>query len=90
MKIGFDKRFEKDFDKMPSEIQKSIKISIQNVIESNSAKEISNLKKLTGFKNYFRIKVGNYRIGIYLENEDTIIFSRVLHRKEIYRYFPKK
>lgn len=90
MKIGFDKRFEKDFDKMPSEIQKSIKISIQNVIESNSAKEISNLKKLNGFKNYFRIKVGNYRIGIYLENEDTIIFSRVLHRKEIYRYFPKK
>ncbi len=90
MKIGFDKRFEKDFDKIPSEIQRAIKISIQNVIESNSTKEISNLKKLVGFKNYFRLKVGNYRIGIYLENEYTIIFSRVLHRKEIYRYFPKR
>jgi mRNA interferase RelE/StbE len=90
MKIGFDKKFEKDFDRVPSEIQKAVKSAIQNVLETNATKEISNLKKLTGFKHHYRIKIGSYRIGIYLENDETIIFSRILHRKEIYRFFPKK
>jgi mRNA-degrading endonuclease RelE of RelBE toxin-antitoxin system len=31
--------------------------------------------------------VGNYRLGLIIEAE-TVIFVRVLHRKEIYRYFP--
>ncbi len=51
MKIGFDKRFEKDFDRVPTEIQKAVKSAIKNVLESNSTKEISNLKKLKGFTN---------------------------------------
>ncbi|MGK7945796.1 MAG: type II toxin-antitoxin system RelE/ParE family toxin, partial [Microcystaceae cyanobacterium] len=33
------------------------------------------------------IRVGNYRIGFFGEN-DTITFVRVLHRREFYRYFP--
>ena len=90
MKIGFDKRFEKDFDRVPTEIQKAVKSAIKNVLENNSTKEILNLKKLKGFKDHYRIKIGSYRIGIYFENDDTIIFSRILHRKEIYRFFPKK
>ncbi len=48
---------------------------------------IANLKRLKGDKNAFRIRVGNYRIGFLVEGE-TIIFQRVLHRREIYRYFP--
>jgi mRNA interferase RelE/StbE len=90
MKIGFDKRFEKDFDRVPLEIQNAVKCTIQNVIKINSTKEISNFKKLTGFKKHFRIKIGNYRIGIYEDEEGILIFSRILHRKEIYRFFPNK
>ncbi len=37
--------------------------------------------------NYYRIRVGNYRIGLVLD-EAEISFVRVLHRKEMYRYFP--
>lgn len=37
--------------------------------------------------NYYRIRVGEYRIGMAV-NENTVIFVRVLNRKEIYRYFP--
>lgn len=48
---------------------------------------INNLKKIKGDDNAYRIRVGDYRIGFFLQ-EDTIIFSRVLHRKEIYRFFP--
>lgn len=51
--------------------------------------DIKNIKKLQGYENAYRIKVGDYRIGIIYQNE-TITFWRVLHRKEIYRYFPPK
>jgi mRNA interferase RelE/StbE len=49
--------------------------------------EVNNLKKMEGTTNYFRVRVGDYRIGIFFNN-NTVIVSRFLHRKEIYRYFP--
>lgn len=52
-----------------------------------SFEEISNLKKLTGYENTYRIRVGNYRIGVTFDG-DMITFYRVLHRKDFYRYFP--
>ncbi|MBP7463649.1 MAG: type II toxin-antitoxin system RelE/ParE family toxin [Bacteroidales bacterium] len=38
-------------------------------------------------KNYFRIRTGDYRIGIYLDT-DTVEFVRVLSRDKIYKVFP--
>lgn len=52
-----------------------------------SFEEIRNLKKLKGTENCYRIRIGDYRIGLILDDE-TITFVRVLHRKDIYRYFP--
>lgn len=49
--------------------------------------DISNLKKLKGEENIYRIRVGDYRIGVVID-KDTVVFERVLHRKDIYRYFP--
>lgn len=48
--------------------------------------QIPNLKKLKGSKIKFRIRVGNFRIGIFYEN-DILQFSRVLDRKKFYRGF---
>ena len=48
---------------------------------------ISNIKKLKSEINAYRWHIGDYRIGFFIEN-DTIIFARVLHRREFYRYFP--
>ncbi|HAO10876.1 MAG TPA: plasmid stabilization protein, partial [Planktothrix sp. UBA8407] len=44
-------------------------------------------KKLKGDDNAYRLRVGDYRIGFYFDGE-TVTFARVLHRKDIYRYFP--
>ncbi|WP_124971246.1 type II toxin-antitoxin system RelE family toxin [Aphanothece sacrum] len=37
--------------------------------------------------NRYRIRVGDYRIGIEIQT-DKIEMMRVLHRREFYRYFP--
>jgi len=49
--------------------------------------QVANLKKLRGGGNYYRIRVGDYRIGLIVEG-DAVTFVRFLHRKDIYRYFP--
>jgi len=61
--------------------------AIETIENADSLSVLLNLKKLKGEKNYFRLKVGNYRIGIVVES-DTVVFVRFLARKDIYRYFP--
>jgi len=61
---------------------------IEQIELAESLNAIAHVKKLKGsVPHYYRIRVGDYRIGIKLEN-DKIIFVRFLHRKEMYRYFP--
>ena len=64
------------------------KFTFEEIIEISSFEEITNIKKLQGYDNAYRIPIGDYRLGIIFDSE-TLIFERVLHRKEIYRYFPK-
>jgi mRNA interferase RelE/StbE len=88
MKVRVDKSFEKDIDKIrdPRILQK-ISLCIEQVINSTSIKEIPNLKKLKGFKDHYRIRIGDYRAGIVIK-QDEAIFERFLDRKDIYKYYP--
>ncbi|MFQ4142755.1 type II toxin-antitoxin system RelE family toxin [Chlorogloeopsis sp. ULAP02] len=88
MKVEFRKSFEKDLGKIQDEdLLLRIKTVIEQVETAESLLEISSIKKLKADGNYYRIRVGDYRIG-FAEYENMITFVRVLHRKEIYRYFP--
>ena len=48
---------------------------------------IFSLKKMKGFKNAFRVRIGNYRMGILIE-KDTVKIARIALRKDIYDIFP--
>lgn len=88
MQIVFLSKFSKDLSKINqpkvlADIEKAI-IQVENV---KTTIDINQLKKLKGYKSAFRIKVGDYRIGLFIEN-DVIEFARILHRKDIYNLFP--
>lgn len=89
MNIEFTKRFRKEFLKLAStdNLADLVNKSIDNVNNAKSVSEIKNLKKLTGFKDYYRLRIGSYRIGIKIEN-NSVIFSVLSHRKDIYKKFP--
>jgi mRNA-degrading endonuclease RelE of RelBE toxin-antitoxin system len=36
------------------------------------------------------VKVGDYRLGMEMVSNKEVTLRRFLHRKDIYRYFPKK
>jgi mRNA interferase RelE/StbE len=85
----FKKSFAKDLRKKSKEtnLLSQVQKIIQEVDNVGNLHEIKNLKKLKAEGNYYRIRFGDYRIGLIIEDE-TIYFVRLLHRSEIYRYFP--
>lgn len=88
MKILFDKSFLRDIQKISDEKLKSKVIETLDSIErANSLSEIPNLRKMKGHATACRIRVGDYRIGLYKEN-DSIKLIRFMNRKDIYKYFP--
>jgi mRNA interferase RelE/StbE len=52
-----------------------------------SLNDLPDVKKMQGYDSLYRIRLGDYRIGIEVV-ADQVIFVRFLHRKDIYRYFP--
>jgi len=50
-------------------------------------KSFARVRKMQGFDSYYRIRVGDYRIGVET-SEGQVIFVCFLNRKDIYRYFP--
>lgn len=88
MNVEFRKSFEKDLNNLRDEsLLQRIQAVIEEVELAENLGDVNNLKKLKADGNYYRIRVGDYRIGISV-NENIVIFVRVLHRKEVYRYFP--
>ena len=88
MKVVFLRKFSKDLDKIkkPGD-RKSILEIIALVKQSASIEEIPGAKKLIGFEDTFRIRSGDYRIGVFVI-EESVEFVRVVHRKDIYKVFP--
>ena len=88
MKASFNRAFLKELSNIPSRTRLKIEnLVFQEVSGYSSLTDIPTIKKLKGYKHYYRIRVGDYRIGIkIIDNE--ISFERVMHRSEIYKRFP--
>jgi mRNA interferase RelE/StbE len=63
------------------------KLAFEEVARWDGLEEIAGVKRLRGYSNAYRIRVGDYRIGFFSDGQ-KVTFARVLHRKEIYRFFP--
>ena len=88
MDVLFEASFARDLKRVKD---KQLLQRVQSVIEEiKAASELSqvrNLIKMQGYDTLYRIRLGDYRIGIEVMAE-AVIFVRFLHRKDIYRKFP--
>ena len=93
MNFEISKAFQKSFDRLKD---KQLAAAILSVIdEVNQAEQLSgitHLKKLKGHQTAYRIRVGNYRIGVFIEPDTSgqlsVTLSAFSHRKDIYKNFP--
>ena len=88
MNVLFKESFKKDIRSISgNNILQEIERVIINVEQASTPQQIRNLKKLSTKGKYYRIRIGQYRIGITIVH-NTVTFVRCLQRKEVYRYFP--
>ncbi len=88
MVVEFKKQFLKDLSKLPKDFRKKIEDLIFEHVPNESRMNFeSRISKMVGYDFYYKIRIGDYRIGLLLK-ENSVEFQRVLHRKEIYKFFP--
>ncbi len=88
MRTVFRRSFTRDLRKIKQRhVLTSAQQAIENVEAAGSLSEIANLKKLAGTENFYRIRIGDFRIGVVVEGE-AVEFVRCLHRRDLYRFFP--
>ena len=56
--------------------------------EAESLNDLTGVKAMSGYPGSFRIRLGQYRVGVEYDGERLDVM-RVLHRREFYRYFPE-
>ena len=64
-----------------------IRETVERVESARTLNEVQNIKRISGASGLYRVRVGDYRIGLAMEG-DVVEFVRCLHRRDIYRYFP--
>jgi len=88
VKLRYDKSFLKDLDNITDRSVKKRTLSfIEKIKQADTLSDIPNVKKLSGYKNFFRYKISQYRIG-FRYTENTVILIVIKHRKDIYKHFP--
>lgn len=87
MNVQFLDQFNRDVNRLQhASVKRALSKTIEEIKSANSISEIRNIKKIQGFRSAYRVRIGDYRLGLFLTG-NTIEF-RILNRKEIYRYFP--
>ena len=86
---GYKKIFLKDLAVLPKHHRSRIeKLVFDQIPASENFFSDFDIDKMSGYKDYYRIRIGNYRIGCRIADDAVIIFYRVKSREEIYRVFP--
>jgi mRNA interferase RelE/StbE len=81
-KVFIEKKAEKDLKKISRETQKKI-IAIISKLKNNPRP--INIRKISSSENYYRIRMGDYRIIYEINDKERIInVFRIRHRKEAY------
>ena len=88
MEIRYHSQFNRDLRRLRnSSVARSIEQIISELKAVSSLTEVRGVRRLRGEGRHYRIRIGEHRLGI-TQDDDTIILRRLLHRSEIYRYFP--
>ncbi len=88
MNVHLERSFGRDLRRIRDrQLLARVKEIIAEAQQAETTGDLRNLQKLQGHDSFYRIRVGNYRIGLEIV-EDDLFFSRFLHRREIYRRFP--
>ncbi len=83
IRVLIKKEISDKLDDLPQDLKKRIRIAL-NELESTWPACRLDIKKLKGYDNHYRIRVGDYRI-LFFREEDTAKIYDISHRGDVYR-----
>lgn len=88
MEIRYGARFQRDLERARNaDLYRRVEMLIEQIKSAPTISDVRNVRKIQGWENLYRIRIGDYRLG--LEVEDDIVSLLVLgHRRDFYRSFP--
>jgi len=87
--VVFDRSFSKSIDRVNSSaVRKKLESVILSIEKAKTLHEIPGLKKMEGFKTFYRVRIGEYRLGMELVDGNIFRIIIIANRKDIYRLFP--
>ena len=88
MKVEFRSSFVRDLKRVRDQsVKRRVKPTIEHTEEVDTLRKVNGVRKLSISGNYYRVRIGDYRLGLLLR-EKTVVFIRRLPRRDIYHYFP--
>lgn len=87
MNVQFSKEFERAIKKLSGKILDAVRKVIKEVKAANEIKDITDCKKLIGYRSIYRIRIGDYRAFFIFHVEivnDTVKFKYLTSRGEAY------
>ena len=89
MIVSFDRSFSKSLDKLKDrQIIGKLKELIMKMETVKSISDLPAVKPMKGHTGFFRVRLGDYRLGFEQTAHDEILLILIAHRKDIYKRFP--
>lgn len=91
MKVSYSRQALQEIDELRDPIAvKRLLRAIHALEEAEDLRSLAQVKELAGGGGYFRMRIGNYRLGMRMADGDIagVLLMRFMHRREIYRHFP--
>ena len=89
MEVQYRKSFLRDLKKLKRQpvYDRIFELAFTTLPRADRLRDVTGVKAMRGYPNRYRIRIGNYRVGIEVHG-DNVEVMRVLYRREFYRYFP--
>ena len=89
MRLEYRSSFSRDLRRVrDAEVRYRVLAIIEELEAVPSIAEIPSATRIKSDRGrYYRIRIGDYRLGVVLQ-DDMLVLVRFLHRRDIYRFFP--
>lgn len=88
MEIIIDRQFTKDLREIHPQYQRRVADLITEIRNAHDIRDIRHIEPCEGAKNAYRIRTGDYRIGVRIGNNNIVTFERIKKRGDFYNFFP--
>ena len=88
MRLEIKSSFNRDLRRIHDrDVRRRLTRKMDEIEAASNLTQVTDIVKMQGYDHLYRIRVGNYRLGIAIES-DVVILQKLDHRRDFYRGFP--